>query len=296
MNDPENILWQVKYLLKRNWLKARNLLLESIEKNPRNFDLKIALAEIYQSKKLYRKAILLYQELLQEDCSKSFIQFQIGNCFLSLEEFRLALNYYNLLNEDFQDIIYNKSYALYRLNRLEEAIEKLEYLHNSGIPLNSDLPSIFLAELYYYQNNPSKGLHYLNQAEKNFGSRGYINYLKGLLLLRMNNWLSAYLEFEKAEKLKVETHHFFLNFGICCERIGKTVQAIELLLQSIRLSPADDDAYIELIKLYLRKGRVIEAYSIAQLAKKNIPSSITLSLLYDQILQKIGRKLIFEKD
>jgi predicted Zn-dependent protease len=96
--------------------------------------------------------------------------------------------------------------------------------------------------------------------------------------------------------MNIRTPHFLKNYGLVCAKIGKISQGIDLLLQSIKLAPTDPGAYIEIIKLYLDQNRFTEAYSIAQHAKKNIPYSITLSMLYDQILMKIGKNFTFEKD
>ncbi len=289
MSNVDNILWQVRYLQNRNWLKARDLLRSSLVDNPENDKLQLALAELYQSQRLYRKAIVEYQKLLSLWDHKDIVHFRIGNCFMALTEYRLALNYYNILPESTPELIYNKAFVLSKLNRTDDAIAVLEKLFQLNYQINSELPYIFIAELLYTHREFEKAVNYLDLAEKTFGKKSSIFYLRGLIFMNLRNWLKSYLEFQNADKLKVDTPHFLKNYGLICARIGKNTQAIDLLLRSIKLAPNDPGAYIEIIKLYLDQNRVMEAYSIAQHAKNNIPYSITLSMLYDQILQKINQ-------
>ncbi|MFC1898145.1 tetratricopeptide repeat protein [Candidatus Cloacimonadota bacterium] len=290
MDRIDNIIWQIKYELKHNWLLARNILRKAIEENPDNTKLQTTLADLYHSKRLFRKAIAEYQKVLPITPNRSSILYRIGNCFLAVNEFKLAFNYYDQVPDDFPEIFYNKAFALSKLNRPDEAIETLEKL-TLNLIISSEMPYIFLAELHYTRREFEKTINYLNLAEKNFGKKGSIFYLRGLTYFNLKNWLKAFIEFQNADKLKVNTAHFFKNFGLACEKIGKTTQAIDLLLKSIKLAPLDPGSYIELIKIYLGHERVMEAYSIAQHAKRNIPYSITLSMLYDQILQRLNKNL-----
>ncbi|MDO9576974.1 MAG: tetratricopeptide repeat protein [Candidatus Cloacimonadales bacterium] len=289
MDKIDNILWQVKYEMKHNWLQARNILRTEIEANPGNAKLLTTLADLYQSKRLFRKAIAEYQKALPISPHRNAILYRIGNCFLALNEYKLAFSYYDQLQDDFPELFYNKAFALSKLNQPDEAIETLETMFSLNYSISSEMPYIFLAELHYTRLEFDKTIHYLDIAENNFGKKGSIFYLRGLTYFNLKNWLKAYIEFQNADKLKVNTAHFYKNFGLACEKIGKTNQAIDLLLKSIKMAPLDSGSYIELIKIYLGHERVIEAYTIAQHAKRNIPYSITISMLYDQILQRMNR-------
>ncbi len=296
MDRVENILWQVSYLKSNNWLKARKLLMESIEIFPKDINLKKALADLYLSKHLFKKAVHVYQQILMQDPDQVMVRFHVGNCFLSLKEFKLALNYYDQIKEVFPELLYNKSFALSKVNRIDEAIIVLENLLSVQTNVRSELPYIFLAELYYTRREFDKTIANLKKAENAFGKKGSIFYLRGLTYFNLENWLKAYLAFENAAKLRVSTPHFLKNHGLACEKIGKTAQAIDLMLKSIKKAPLDPGGYIELIKIYLAHSRVMEAYSIAQHAKKNIPFSITLSMLYDQILREVENDFNLKKD
>jgi tetratricopeptide (TPR) repeat protein len=291
MDRIDNLLWQIKFEIKHNWLKAKNILRKEIEENPGNTKLQTTLADLYQSKRLFRKAITEYQKVLPNTQHRNAILYRIGNCFLALNEFKLAFSYYDQIPDDFPELFYNKAFSLSKLNRQDEAIEVLKKMFSMNFQITSEMPYIFLAELHYTRREFDKAIYYLDIAEKNFGKKGSIFYLRGLTYFNLKNWLKAFIEFQNADKLKVSTAHFYKNFGLSCEKIGKTTKAIDLFLRSIKLAPLDAGSYIELIKIYLGHERVMEAYSIAQHAKKNIPYSITLSMLYDQILQRLNKDL-----
>jgi tetratricopeptide (TPR) repeat protein len=285
VNKIDNILWQAKFLRENNWLKARKLLKESIKECPEDIRLYKELADLYFSKKLFLKAIQIYQDILSFNKDNSDTLFRIGNCFLSIKEYMLALEYYNEVTEKFPELYYNKSFAYSKIGKIDESIKTIKKL--LSFKSSSEIPYIFLAELFFSQKKYSKAIEYLSKAEKLFGKQGNLYYLKGLAYSHLNKWLKSYVAYQKAEKMKVESYHFFRGFGLVCEKIGKIEQAIDNLLKSIKLAPSSATSYMDLIRIYLDHDRIMEAYSIIQHAKKNIPFSISLSLLYNQILQKI---------
>ncbi len=287
MDKIQNILWQAKYHRNRNWLQVRALLKNGLNEFRDNKELLLALAELYMSKKLFRKAIEQYHRVLEQNENDESVIFQIGNCFLSLREFRLALDYYNRIPDGYPELLYNKAFSYSKLGKTKKSIEILQELLKYKI--NSELPFVFLAELCFSQKNYKDAIEYINKAEELFGKKGSICYLRGLAYFQLGNWLNAYVEFYDALKLKVNSSHFYRNFGLTCEKIGKTLEAVNYLLQSIKLAPMEPVNYIELIRLYLAHNRFMEAYSMVQLAKKNVPFSITLSMLYNQIMDKVNR-------
>ena len=84
--------------------------------------------------------------------------------------------------------------------------------------------------------------------------------------------------------------NFFKNYALTCNKLGKTEKAIELLMKGIKLNPFDPIVYIEIIQLYIEHDRYEEAFSVAQLSNKNVPYSVTLTMLYDKILKYMDEK------
>ena len=106
----------------------------------------------------------------------------------------------------------------------------------------------------------------------------------GLAYYNLKNNLKAYVEFESAEKLQVNSANFYKNYALTCNKIGKTEKAIELLISGIKSNPFDPIVYIELIQIYMEHNRYDEALTIAQLSRKNVPYSVTLSMLHDKLM------------
>lgn len=92
-----NILWQAKMQLRTNWLEAKRILQTGLEMFPNNIELLLFMAEIYFSKKLFRKAIGTYHEVLRIEPDNESAIFQIANSFMAINEFKLAINYYDML-------------------------------------------------------------------------------------------------------------------------------------------------------------------------------------------------------
>ena len=61
-------------------------------------------------------------------------------------------------------------------------------------------------------------------------------------------------------------------------------------MNGIKKNPFDPIVYIELIQIYIDHDRYGEAFSVAELSKKNVPYSVTLSMLYDKIVLYLNDK------
>ncbi len=288
MKRINNIIWQAKLEKRRNWLKATKLLQDGIREFPSEVSLYQELAEIYYAKRLTRKAISIYQKALSFKQNEDFIRTRIGNCFLSLNEYRIALDYYKKTEIETPELLYNIAFAYSKINRIDDSIEILKKVIT--LKLTSEIPFVFLAELFFMKKQFETAIGYLNKAESIFGKQGTFYYLKGLAYSNQKNWLKAYVEFQKAEKLKANSSHFYRLYGIASEKIGRTSQAIDNLLNSIRISPTDPANYIELIKIYLAHDRILEAYRVVQSSQRNVPLSFSLSLLHQQILNRLDQR------
>jgi tetratricopeptide (TPR) repeat protein len=293
MKQIENIIWQAKLVKKSNWLESKKILSAGIEEFPADKRLYLELADLYFSKRIYKKAIETYQKYLAFEPLDDGVLFRIGNCFLSLNEFHLALTYFHKVNDTFQELLYNKAYAYSKTGKHALGIEVLKELINFKV--TSEVPFIFMAELYFAERKYDEAVKYLDMAENKFGKSTNIFYLRGLAYSHKKQWLKAYVEFDYARKLKKRSSHFFRAFGIACEKVGKTDLAISYLLKSIKAAPRETTNYIELIHVYLSHNKLLEAKAIMNQAQSILPFSLTLSLLRDRIQRKI-RLLETERD
>jgi len=285
LKEINNILWKARFYKKKNWLKVRKILQEGIEEFPQEKSLHMELAELYINKKLFKKAIETYQRILEFDDNDSQVFFLIGNCFLFLKEYKIAIEYYDKIKHYFPEFLYNKAVAYTKIGRKDKGVEIIEKLLKFST--TSEIPFIFLAELHFSQHNYSKAIEVVNITEKKFGKNGNLFYLRGLAFSRLFKWIQAYIEFQAAEKMKFSSSHFYRSYGLTSEKIGKTPKAIYCLLKSINLAPSDPTSYIELIKLYLSHNKIFEAYSVLKFAQKAVPFSFPLSILRTQIMDKL---------
>lgn len=283
-----NILWQAKMQLNTNWLESKRILQTGLREFPNSVELLLFLAEIYFIKKLFRKAIGVYHQVLKIDPDNETAIFQLANSFLAISEYKLAIDYYDRLYADFPELLYNKAYAYSKLGRNDKSIAVLENIFYYKI--TSLLPYVFLAELYFLDGRHEDSIKTLEKAQLLFGKRGNISYLMGLAHYNLKNVLKAYVAFEDAEKLKVNSANFYKNYALTCNKIGKTEKAIDLLMNGIKSNPFDPIVYIELIQIYMEHDRFDEALAVAKLSRKNVPYSVTLSMLHDKLLLHLKKQ------
>jgi tetratricopeptide (TPR) repeat protein len=288
MSKIDKIIWQAKYGKNRNWLEIKKVLEKGIRQFPQATELYLQQGKLFQYKKLYKKAINTYQQALESDPHNDEIKFKIGNCFLFLREYQLALEYYLKIENEIPEFYYNKAYAYSKLGKLTIAADIVKKLISYNI--NSEIPYLFLAELSFNMGKYKDAIKYVNIAENRFGTKSTKFYLRGLAYYHQKIWLKAYLEFQNAAKMKFSSPQFYRIYGITCEKVGKSKEAEENLLYSIKLAPYDPVSYIELIKVYLAHDKILEAYNIIKYAKETSISSFPLQILKNQILKKMEEK------
>ncbi|MCF7858624.1 MAG: tetratricopeptide repeat protein [Candidatus Cloacimonetes bacterium] len=286
----QNIIWQAKMQLDSNWLESTRILQRGLVQFPKSEDLKLFLAGIYFSKKIFRKAVGIYHQVLKDDPANVTAIFQLANSFLGLKEYKLAVDYYNMIQATFPELDYNKAFAYSRLGQKEKSIDILENIPSQKI--TTSLPVIFLSEMYLLTGKLEKGIQTLEKAQKKFGKLGSITLLKGLAYFDQKNYLKAFLAFESAEKLKVDMTNSYLMYAYTCLQVGKIEKAIELMLQTIKYYPSNSKAYVQLTHLYMDNERYEEAFSITELAQKNLGYNVVISLLRDKLLKILGKNIV----
>ncbi len=288
MNTIENIIWQSKFEAKKNWLKAVKILEDGVIEFGADVDLFLQLADVYSAKKIYKKAIEYYQKASELDTENMNILFRLGNCYLSMNEITVALYYYDKIEPMFPEAMYNKAIAYSKKGKLLQSIKVLEDI--AKMKPDSELPYFFLIEQYLSSKEYNKAIEKLNVVETKFGKNGKVCFLRGIAYSYLKNWLKAYIEFQAAEKLKYSTANYFRAYGITASKIGKSNQAVDLLLESIKLEPFNLATYLDLINIYITQERLLEAYKIVEHAKRIGPFSDALSLIHNKIIHMIKKK------
>jgi len=285
MDKIDKVLIKIHYIKRRNWLEAIALLKKNLKIYPNSKELYLELANIYSHHKIFRKAIEMYLNALNLSENDQSLLFKIANNFLALNEFKLALDYYGRVNDRFPELFYNKAYALSKIGKTSESIALLKELIDEFN--TSEIPYLFISELYFSQKYYNKAIRYIELAEKKYGQRGAFHYLKGAAYSHLDYWLKAYTEFKEADKYKNNFPHFYRSFATSAEKIGRIDEAISLLFKNLVKEPHDTSTYIELIKIYIATDDLDKAYKMIQKAQNSIPFNFPLTLLYNQVIKKI---------
>ncbi len=214
MEEIKRILVKVWYDRNRNWLQAEKSLQDNLHKYPESVELAIELADIYFGKKYYRRAINICQNALLHSDNEELINI-IANSFLSLQEYQIALSYYNRLQKESPELLYNKAVALARTRQIDEAIEIARKVTEYNI--KSPVPYILLAELYFNKKDFKMAVSSCTQAQNIAGISGDICYLRGMAWLAQKNILKAYWDFHQGEIFSIENPEYYRSYGIVCE-------------------------------------------------------------------------------
>lgn len=253
MDRLKQVLFKAQSNKKINWLLSKKVLEDAIEEFPNEKKVYLELAQLLNSKKMFADAIKNYQKALMYDKNNSDIIFKIGTCFLNLNEYALALDYYNKIEDDFPELLYNKAFALSKMDKTDESIEYIKELIATN-PSN-DIPYLFLSELYYSQGLFKKAIEILTKAERIFGEKAAIFFIKGSAYSQTGKWLQAVSNYSKAYKLNFNYPTFYRNYAIALENIGSINKAIEIFEKSLKSDINDFPTYFHLIKLYIAKQR-----------------------------------------
>ena len=264
MDRLKQILFKAQSNKKINWLLSKKVLEDAIEEFPNEKQVYLELAELLNSKKMFAEAIKNYQKALEYDSQNPDIIFKIGTCFLSLDEFALALDYYNQIEDDFSELLYNKAFALSKMDRHDESIEYVKELIATNPP--NDIPYLFLSELYYSQGLFKKAIEILTKAERIFGEKAAIFFIRGSAYSQLEKWLQAVINYSKAYKLNFNYPRFHRNYAIALEKTGSINRAMDIFNKSIDENNTDFQSYFHLIKLYISKQKYDKALELIERA------------------------------
>ena len=283
MADFKNIIYQVRFLTKGNWLKAVQLLEEEIAKYPDAKELYLELGQIYYQKGSHKKSLENFQHALKLDTENTQINFKIGTIYLEMNEPKLAIYYYERIKEEFPDSLYNKALAYEKLNRFDEAIDALvDLVEYPNVIANA---YYFLIELLIAISHIDDAFEYLVRAEKLFGKTPQISYLYGICHTKQNNWFLAYNELLLALPTYKDSGKLHHMLGISADNIGMTDKAINHLKDAICLKQNVKNIFIDLLTIlsknnYFKNDKELKSY----IPKNND----NISQLMNDLLENLG--------
>ncbi|PID27501.1 MAG: hypothetical protein CSB55_08940 [Candidatus Cloacimonadota bacterium] len=286
--EYKKYIWQAQFEKKTNWLKAVTTLKQATDLFPEEYELYFELGQLFYERKLFPEAIEYFQKAIEIFPSYTNIYFKIANCYLALKEENLAIYYYDKIKDNYPEALYNKAVALLGKNKTGEVIQTLEEL----LLLNPDTetPYFFLSEQYLMNRQYEKALKTLSSAEALFGSQGRVNFFKGISYSAQKQWIKAYYEFQKCEKMKFNGQGFYRAYAVASEKIGKFEQSINLFKHAIEETPTNLPLYLDLINTYISRNMIKEAYKTVLQAKKIKPYSSPVSLIYNKLKKMLEEK------
>jgi O-antigen biosynthesis protein len=264
-----NILIQAECIMRNNWLEAITLLEKALITYPAEKEVYELIGDIYSQQHHHQKAIDNYQKALTFDKKNTQILFKIGNSYLSLDEPRLSIYYFEQIHEFIPEALYNKAIAFTQMGRIEESIDALTQMLKKTNPL-SDLPYTFLAEQLVQLRQYGKALKVLTEAGNKYGVNPNIQLMKGFCYYYQKNWLKAYVAFRESEKSNWHTATYYHAKGICSEEIGRFEEAETSLRKCIELEPHIPKYYEDLVKLLDRVGKQNDILPLLKKARKTL--------------------------
>lgn len=252
-SNIKNLLLRAEILGKKNWLQAVNILEKASDDYPRERAIYLTLGDIYSRHKKHEQAIDSYQKALTIDAADEHLLFIIGNCYLSLSDYKMALYYYKQIEEESPELHYNMALAF---AYLREHTESLRFLLKLIRQVTGNLNIYyFLVEEYLRLSNYDEALKWLAEIEKRFGAQSYQQVLIGFVWNFRKIWLKAYMAFKKADELKPLTNSDHLHtYSQACWQIGQLDKTIELLQRALTITPYLNVLHEDLIRIYLQKG------------------------------------------
>ena len=153
-----------------NAIKYYEQILESVEQPDSKIKYLSELADIYKKQNKYKEALSKCYLQLQTIIPNDYILLnEIGTCYYNLQNYKMAIKFFNKILEsiDIPDVHNNIGNSYVRLKEYD--IAKSYFIHSNKIN-NNYLSNLSLGELYYYEKNYTKSIHYYNNIKNITGS------------------------------------------------------------------------------------------------------------------------------
>jgi len=254
MNDIElsNMILRAEALMKSNWLHAVQLLQQAARERPDDPRPLISLGEFYHRRQQYEQAVSTLQSALNIEPHNNYVKYMIANSNFALGNYRMAIVYYDMIDQPGQDIMYNKALTLAYMGRNHESIELLRKLLQEG-DSNPFFYFLLIEQLIRVQDYRSAA-EYIAQAESRSANHRHLQLLKAITFAKQNQWLNAYDAFSKYDQgSQLNNPDYLHSYAQCAIRIGLSDNAISLLERALDENPYGTALYEELLRLLVQK-------------------------------------------
>ncbi len=288
MSDQQltNTILRAEALMKSNWIHGLHLLETAVKDYPEDPRPYLSLGEFYIRRQFFDKAIENLQTASKLAPQDDSIKYLLGNCYFATGDYRTAIVYYDMINNPFTDVQYNKALALAHLGETSQCIALTkELLHKVD-----NLPFLYflLVEQLLRTSEYQEAQAYIRQAEEKVGRHGHLLFLKAIVYAQDQKWLQAYDAFSEADRIKpLREPNYLFSYGMSAAHIGLYDKAIEILFRAVEADPYNNALYEQILRLQIGKGKYEDAIETVKKAEKYI-SHLTpvLSLLKSRLKQE----------
>ncbi len=282
-SDLHNLIIRAGVLSTTNWIQAINLLETASEKYPDEEKVLLSLGDIYAKRLQFDKAVEVYQKALALKPTDNHLRYVIGNCYFALNEYRLALSYYDQIDDQTPDVLHNQALALAYIGRHSDSIKTIKKNLNH-VDSNPFIYFLLIEQLIRLNEN-DEAIRYLKESERKVGKHKHLTLLGAVIYCKKGIWLKAYHAFMEYENISVFTNSDYIHaYGTSAWKIGQYQKAIMLFEQAIELNPYASVYYEDLLRVYLQVGDLKNARTAIDKAHKRIIRfTPVLSLLRERI-------------
>jgi tetratricopeptide (TPR) repeat protein len=291
VSELKNILLRAEVVGKKNWLHAVNILEKAIDDFPRERSIYLTLGDIYNRHRKFEQAIDSYQRALTIEPKDEHLFFIIGNCYLSLSDYRMALYYYDQVSNEFPELSYNKALAYAYNGEHELSVHYLKEL----IRMISDNLNIyyFLIEELLRLRKYADAIEFLDEIEKRFGEQRYQQILKGFVFSFRKIWLKSYVAFKKAdEMLPLSSSDHLQSYAQAAWQIGQLDKAIIILKRGLEINPKLAVLHEDLIRVLLQKRDLTGAAIALKRAMRTLGNSNPLLIVLKDKLDRLQNEAL----
>ena len=282
-----NQILRAEAVLKTNWLHALNILAEAEQDDPLDARIHSLRGDIMASQHQHRQAIEAYQKALLLAPDSTHLNYVIGNCYFSMNDFRLALVYYDQIQPPPPEIDYNRALALAYLGRHLESVSILKSVVTDGVrnPYFHYLLIEQLIRLKQYE----EALFFTELAQSTVGSTQTLSILKATIFNKQKIWLRAYTCYTEANNsMRLIMAEHLHPYAISAWQIGQLEEATELLEKTLRVDPYSSAAYEDILRLLIERDRPNQARKVLADARKNLGRLSPVLRLIQERLLSIG--------
>ena len=279
-----NQILRAEAVLKTNWLHALNILAEAELDDPLDARIHSLRGDILAAQRQPKRAIESYQKALQLSPESTHLNYVIGNCYFSMNDFRLALVYYDQIQPPPPEIDYNRALALAYLGRHLESVSILKNVVTEGVR-NPYFHYLLIEQLIRIKQY-EEALFFTELAQSTIGSTQTLSILKATIYHKQQIWLRAYSGYTEANNiLRLNMAEHLHPYALSAWQIGQLEEATELLEKTLRIDPYSSAAYEDIVRLLIERDRPNQARKVLAEARKNLGRlSPVLRLLQERLL------------